>query len=129
MTTRDELHALIDALPEAGLEEARRYLEALREANGDPFLAHLLLAPEDDEPTTPEEDEGAARARAEWERGEYFTAEEIKREMKRSCRRCAPSSPPRPGGTSAAWRLPCSGASSARWIAPSRTNGREMCRN
>ena len=37
--------------------------------------------PEDDEPTTPEEDEGAREARAEVARGEVYSADEIKREI------------------------------------------------
>ena len=83
MTTRDELHSLIDTLPEAGLEGARRYLEALKQADGDPAYAQLLLAPEDDEPTTPEEDEGAEDAWEEYLRGEAISAEEAKRRLLR----------------------------------------------
>jgi hypothetical protein len=79
MATRQELHDLVDEIPEQGLDEARRYLQALKEANGDPFLAQLLLAPEDDEPTTPEEDAGAAEAWQEYLRGESVSGEELKR--------------------------------------------------
>jgi hypothetical protein len=79
MVTRQELHQLVDEMPEPGLEEARRYLEALREADGDPVLAHLLLAPEDDEPTTPEEDAGAAEAWQQYLRGEVISSDELKR--------------------------------------------------
>lgn len=79
MVTREELHQLLDEIPDQGLDEARRYLGALKEAGSDPFLAHLLLAPEDDEPLTPEEAAGLEEARAEWRRGEFYTAEEIKR--------------------------------------------------
>jgi hypothetical protein len=79
MVTRQELYRLIDDLPEQGLEEAHRYLAALKQANGDPFLAQLLLAPEDDEPTTPEEDAGAEEAWQEYLRGETISSEELKR--------------------------------------------------
>jgi hypothetical protein len=41
----------------------------------------LLMAPWDDEPSTPDEDEGAATARQEIRRGELLTAEEAKREL------------------------------------------------
>jgi hypothetical protein len=81
MTTRDRLHDLIDQLPEAGLEGAHRYLEALREAGGDTLLASLLLAPEDDEPETPEEAAAVAEAREAIARGEVYTLDEVKREL------------------------------------------------
>ena len=83
MVTRAELHALLDEIPDQGLEDIARYLAALKEAGGDPYRAHLLLAPEDDEPTTPEEDAVAAEAWQEYLRGEYFTAEEMKRRYRR----------------------------------------------
>ncbi len=81
MTTREELHQLIDTLPERGLEEARRYLEALREAQGDALLARLLLAPEDDEPLTAEEEAALAEAYEDIAAGRVMTHEELKREL------------------------------------------------
>ena len=41
----------------------------------------LEAAPDDEEPITPEEDEGAREARAELVRGEVYSAEEIKLEI------------------------------------------------
>ncbi|MGD9894516.1 MAG: hypothetical protein AB7R89_17855 [Dehalococcoidia bacterium] len=79
MATRQELHELLDAIPDQGLDEARRYLEALNQAKGDPYLARLLIAPEEDEPLTAEEEAGLAEARAEWCRGEFYTADEMRR--------------------------------------------------
>jgi hypothetical protein len=38
-------------------------------------------APEDDEPMTPEEEKAVRDAKAEIERGEVFSSEEIKREL------------------------------------------------
>ena len=82
MTTRDDLHSLIESLPEAGLEGARRYLEALKRADGDTVYAQVLLAPEDDEPTTEEEEEeGAREAWEEYRRGEAIPADEAKRRL------------------------------------------------
>jgi hypothetical protein len=81
MTTRDELHALVKNLPEAGLEGARRYLEALTLADGDPVYAQLLLAPEDDEPATEDEDAGTREAWEQYRRGEAIPAEEAKRRL------------------------------------------------
>ena len=44
-------------------------------------LSELLdSAPVDDEPTTPDEDDGAGEAREELARGEVVSAEDIKRE-------------------------------------------------
>jgi hypothetical protein len=64
MATKAELHQLVDAIPDSAADEAARRLAELR----DPVLAAFLTAPEDDEPTTPEDlaaiQEGrAARAR------------------------------------------------------------------
>lgn len=61
MASKEELHSLIDRLPEAELQAARRFLEYLCERD-DPVLRALLNAPEDDEPTTPEEDEAVAES-------------------------------------------------------------------
>jgi len=42
---------------------------------------NCLIAPVDDEPTTPEEDEGAREASAQIARGEVISADEIRREV------------------------------------------------
>ena len=47
MKTKDELHTLVDQLPERELEAAGRYLEYLRDIH-DPVLRAFLAAPEDD---------------------------------------------------------------------------------
>ena len=47
----------------------------------DPLVQLLDNAPEDDEPTTREEEAGVRDAKTEIERGEVFSAEEIKREL------------------------------------------------
>lgn len=81
MTTREHLHQLIDELPDGGLDEARRYLEALREADGDPVLARLLLAPEDDEEETPEEAAAVAEACEDVRAGRLIPQEEARRRL------------------------------------------------
>ena len=48
---------------------------------GDPVQRALLEAPEDDEPTTPEENKIAEEAWQEYLRGEGISAEEAKREL------------------------------------------------
>lgn len=80
MTIRKELYRLIDELPEDELKAARRFLEYLRNM-GDPMLQALMEAPYDDEPTTPEEDEGAREAWQEYLQGEAISAEDAKREL------------------------------------------------
>ena len=80
MTIKDELHRLVDELPRKELHGAKRFLEYLRNM-GDPLLRALMEAPEDDEPTTPEEDEGADEAWQEYLRGEGINMEEAKRDL------------------------------------------------
>lgn len=73
LTAKEELREMVEHLDEGF---AQIWLEFLR--TGDPALRALLLAPIDDEPTTPEEDAGAAEALAEYRRGEFITADEAK---------------------------------------------------
>lgn len=73
MTAKEELREMVERLDE-GLAEI--WLEFLR--TGDPALRALLLAPIDDEPTTDKEDAGADEAWAEYQQGEFITAEETK---------------------------------------------------
>ncbi|MBQ11887.1 MAG: hypothetical protein CMJ45_10090 [Planctomyces sp.] len=80
MTVKDDLHRLVDKLPKKELQSAKRYLEYLRNM-GDPVQRALLEAPEDDEPTTPEENKIAEEAWQEYLRGEGISAEEAKREL------------------------------------------------
>jgi len=60
MTSRAELHDIIDMLPDSELESAQRLLRALPD---DPVLRALLTAPIDDEPVTEHEREILDRAR------------------------------------------------------------------
>jgi len=80
MTIKEELHRLVDELPDSESHAAKRFLEYLRNM-GDPVLRALMEAPMDDEPTTPEEDKGAEEAWQEYLRGEAISAEEAKREL------------------------------------------------
>jgi len=79
MTAKEKLRRAVEELSEAEAAETLEILDHRRERTS---LDELLdNAPLDDEPTTPEEDEGAREARAEIARGEVFTADEIKREI------------------------------------------------
>ena len=54
MVTREELHNMIDFLPDSMLEASgRAFLDFLKKQ--DPVLYALITAPEDDEPETEEE--------------------------------------------------------------------------
>ena len=70
MTSKEVLHHLVDTLPDRALLEAERYLRALQ--TDDPVLRTALLAPNDDEPETPEERAGVLEARGEAARGELM---------------------------------------------------------
>jgi hypothetical protein len=77
---RDNLHKLIDELPEADLPTAERVLEALR-ATADPVRQALDSAPEDDEAETDEEAAAVATAWEEHRQGEHLTSEELRRKL------------------------------------------------
>ncbi len=80
MTTREELHKLVDQIPEGTLDAAHHALiESL--AEHDPVFKSMLKAPEDDEPTTTEEDQSAEEGWQGYLRGEYMSAEEAEREF------------------------------------------------
>lgn len=81
MTTKEQLHHLVDQLPDPELEPAKRFLEYLRDV-GYPMLRILMNAPLDDEPSSPEEDEGAEEAWQEYQRGEARPWAEVRRELK-----------------------------------------------
>ncbi|HVT19618.1 MAG TPA: hypothetical protein VHQ90_25975 [Thermoanaerobaculia bacterium] len=77
---RENLHRLIDELPEADLATAVRVLEALR-ATADPVRQALDRAPLDDEPETAEEASAVAAAWEEHRRGEHLTTDEMRRKL------------------------------------------------
>ncbi len=78
MTVKERLHRLVDELPESELHTAERFLEYVRVASLDPIMQALMAAPEDDEPTTPEENLGAQEAWQEYLRGEARPLEEVR---------------------------------------------------
>jgi len=80
MTTKEELHRLVEELPKNELPAARRYLEYLRNM-GDPLLRALMEAPLDDELET---DAERAAVQEAWEavtRGEVVSDEELRIEL------------------------------------------------
>jgi len=83
VATRDEVHRLVEELPEEELHTAKRFLEFLRDRGGDPLLRTLAEAPEDDEPETEEECRAAEEAWAEYLRGEARPLEDVREELAR----------------------------------------------
>jgi hypothetical protein len=77
MTTREALYRLVDSIPTAQLDDARKLLEPL----ADPLLITLANAPYDDEPETDEERAAVAEGRAALDAGDFVTMEEVRREL------------------------------------------------
>ena len=80
MSIKEELHRLVDELPDSESHAAKRFLEYLRNM-GDPMMRALLEAPEDDEPETQEERAAVAEAYEDIAAGRVVTMEEIKHEF------------------------------------------------
>jgi hypothetical protein len=78
-TTREALHRLIDGLPGDVLDDAARYLKAL--STDDPVLRAALLAPEDDEGETEEEQQAWAEAEADIAGGRLLPDAEVRRRI------------------------------------------------
>jgi len=82
MTAKEQLRERIETLTEREAERTLRLLDDLSDDEPRDALDELLAAaPIDDEPTTPEEDAGARKAREQVKRGEVSSAEQIKREI------------------------------------------------
>jgi hypothetical protein len=79
ISTRDELHQIIDRLPEADLEEAKRALEKLTRRSS---LATLLTNAEiEDEDISPEEDAAVAEAWADVAAGRVVSDKDVRHEL------------------------------------------------
>jgi hypothetical protein len=81
MSPKEELHRLVDRLPEGEAQAAQRFLEYLCDFAEDPFLAALRNAPEDDEPTTPEEDQAVEEAWRDCQAGKARPWEKVRKEL------------------------------------------------
>lgn len=81
MALRDNLHRLIENLPESEIVRAERVLEALKETAGAPVTYRLENAPEGNEPETAEEATAVAEAWREHREGKSLSTEELKREL------------------------------------------------
>ena len=81
MGVKEQLHEAIDRLPEVELGTALRFLEYLRDQGTDPFVAALIGAPNDDEETTPDDNEQADLAWDEHLRGKGQPWEDLSKEL------------------------------------------------
>ncbi|HEX5939717.1 MAG TPA: hypothetical protein VFZ12_05115 [Dehalococcoidia bacterium] len=78
MVTRDDVHRLVDRLPESELEKASSLLRGL-----DPDIARLLERfEEEDEELSEEGQRALADGLADSEAGRVLTADEVKRRLK-----------------------------------------------
>jgi hypothetical protein len=80
MTAKEKLRHVVEELSEADAQDALGFI-AQRRSGRDALSELLDSAPVDDEPTPPDEDDGAREAREELARDEVFSAEDIKREI------------------------------------------------
>ena len=78
--TKDDLHHLIDDLPDTEVQAAARYIQFLQNSR-DPLMQALLDAPLDDEPETDEELKGANEAWQEYRDGEARPWAEVRGEL------------------------------------------------
>lgn len=83
MTIRERLHRLVEDLPEGEMQRAERLLAALKTGIIHPVDLALLLAPEDDEPHSSEEEKAVQQARDALARGELVPDEELRRRLGR----------------------------------------------
>jgi hypothetical protein len=74
---REELHRLVDELPEKSLEPIVQLLRRAR----DPLLAILDAAPFDDEPLTPEDEAAIEEAHEQARAGQLRPLEEVLAEL------------------------------------------------
>jgi len=70
MNSKEQIHRLVDELPDSELLPAQRFLQYLRNLNKDPLTRLLEDAPADDEAETSEEIQAVSAARDELARGE-----------------------------------------------------------
>ncbi len=83
MSIKEDVHRLVDELPDDELPAAQRLLESLLAKEQDPLIRHLMQSPIDDEPYTPEERAEDEEGWQEYLRGETRDWDEIQAELPR----------------------------------------------
>ena len=81
MTVNEELHRLVDELPESEMHVALRFLEYLKNLGSDPLMRTLMLAPEDDEPDSLEDRKASDEAWEQYLQGDVRSWEEVRQEL------------------------------------------------
>jgi hypothetical protein len=74
---RDELHDLVDSLPDGELHTAQMFLQFLGHDRASNLIKALKNAPWDDEKETPGEREAVEIARKQWKAGDVISDEEL----------------------------------------------------
>jgi hypothetical protein len=80
---KNELHRLVEALPDSDTLAAKRLLEYVLSKTGDPLLRAFLYAPEDDEPLDEEDLAHLEEAERDLAEGRVVAWEDIKKELGR----------------------------------------------
>lgn len=83
MSIKEDVHRLVDELPDGELPAAQRLLKSLLVKERDPLVQHLMRSPIDDEPDTPEERASDEEGRQEYLRGETRDWDEMQAELSR----------------------------------------------
>jgi hypothetical protein len=81
MTTREQLHKLIDELPECDLGAVQLLIEWRDHLRDDRMALLHALAPLDDEPLTLEDEVALAEADEAIARGDVYSLDEVRREL------------------------------------------------
>jgi predicted transcriptional regulator len=78
MTTKEQIHQLVNDLPESDLETVKRVLEGLSALSGSSAVETALAsAPIDDESVTDEEAQAIEEGERDVEAGRVVTADEV----------------------------------------------------
>ncbi|MBK6685908.1 MAG: hypothetical protein IPG45_15655 [Deltaproteobacteria bacterium] len=77
---KNELHLLVDEIPEEEQTTAVRFLRYLRDMK-DPVLRTARNAPIDDEPTTAEDLAAMEAGKRDFENGDTISSAELRREL------------------------------------------------
>ncbi len=79
--TREEIHRIIDEIPESQLPTVLSYLKRFTDASDDPVQRALANAPVDDEPQTEEEQRAVQEGKADVRLGRTLSTDTLKREL------------------------------------------------
>ena len=81
VVTKQDLHNLIDEIPEQEHQAAAEYLQRLRDLAKDPLYQALMNAPIDDEPLTEEDLAAIEEGRRDVREGRTYRWEEVKADL------------------------------------------------